>query len=90
MMKQCTTVKGKSITTPHQVASAVREKVIHGVHHNVDFPSMNDVDEMDVFITAVTDSTYHPAGEDLDVKPQATKKVQDVVLGDPVPSSTIS
>ena len=76
------------------VASAVREKVIHGVDHNVDFPSIYDVDEMDdsnnQTITAVKNSTYHPASEELDVKSPATKKVQDVVLEDLVPSSTMS
>ena len=78
IMKQPTTVKEKSIATPHQVASAVREKVIRGVDHNVDFQSIYDIDKMDVLnnqtITAVKDSTYHPASEEMDVKPQATKK----------------
>ena len=91
--KQLTTVKEKSIATPHQVASAVREKVIWGVDHNVDFPSVYDVDEMDFSnnqtITAVKDSTY-PASEELDLKPPATKKAQGVLLEDLVPSSTMS
>ena len=40
IMKQPTTVQKKSITTPHQAESAVREKGIHRVDHNVDFPSI--------------------------------------------------
>ena len=40
IMKQPTTVKEKSISTPHQAASAVREKVIPGDDHTVDFPSI--------------------------------------------------
>ena len=41
-------------------------------------------------ITAVKGSTYHPAIEELEVKPPATKKAQDVPLEDLVPSSTMS
>ena len=59
-----TTVKEKSMATPHQAASAVREKVICGVDHSVDLPSIYDVDEMGVSnnqtITAVNESAYHP------------------------------
>ena len=94
IMKQPTNVKEKSIAMPHQASSAVREKVIHGVDHNADFPSTYDVDEMDVSnnltITAVKDSMYHAAIEELEVKPPATKKAQDVLLEDLVPSSTMA
>ena len=41
-------------------------------------------------ITAVKDSTYHPASEELDAKPTATKKSLNVLLEDLVPSSTMS
>ena len=68
--------------------------MIHGVDHNVDYPSIYDVDKMDASnnqtITAVKDSTYHPAIEELEVKPPTTKKAQDVLLEDLVPSSTMS
>ena len=46
IMKQPTTVKKKSIATPPQVVSAVREKVSHRVDHNVDFPTIYVVDKM--------------------------------------------
>ena len=68
--------------------------MICGVDHNVDFPPICDVDKMDVSnnqtITAVKDSTYHPASEELDVKPPAPKKAQDALLEDLVPSSPMS
>ena len=73
--------------------SAVREKVIHGVDHNVDFPSIYDVEDMDVSnnqtIIAVNESTYNPTIQELDVKPPATKKAQDVLLEDLATSSTM-
>ena len=46
MMKQPTTVKKKSIATPAQVTATVQ--VIHPVDHNVDFPSIYNVDNIDV------------------------------------------
>ena len=45
---QLTTVKEKSIATPHQAASAVREEVSPGLDHSVDFPSIYDIEDMDV------------------------------------------
>ena len=41
--KQPSPMKEKSIATPHQVASAVREKGIPGVDHSVDFLSIKDI-----------------------------------------------
>ena len=72
-------------------ASALREKVIPGVDHSVDFPSTYDVEELTLSnnctITPFNESAYHPADEDLDVKLPATMKGQDVQLEDLIPSS---
>ena len=60
----------------------------------MDITSIYDVEDMDVSnkqtITAVNESAYNPAIEELDVKLPATKKAQDVQLEDLVPSSTLS
>ena len=68
--------------------------MILGVHHSVDFPSIYDIEDMDVSnnqkIKAVNESAYNPAIEELDVKLPATKKVLDVLLEDLVPSSRLS
>ena len=87
-------MKEKSIATLHKAASALREKVIPGVDHSVDFPSIYDVEELDVSnnrtITAVHESAYNPAIEELDERLPATKKAQDELLEDLVPSSRLS
>ena len=74
--------------------AALREEVIPGVDHSVDFPSFYDVEELDVSynwtITAVNESAYNPTIEELDVKLPATKKAQDVLLEDLVPCSRLS
>ena len=65
--------------------------MIPGVDHGLDFPSIYDIEEWDVAnnwtITAVNESAYNPAIEELDVKVPATKKAQDVQLEDHAPSS---
>ena len=65
-------MKEKSIATPHKAALAVRGKVIPGVDHSVDFPSIYDIEDMDVSnnwtTTAVNESAYNAATEELDVK----------------------
>ena len=92
--KQPITVKKKSTATMQTAPSALREKVIPGVDHSVDFPSTYDVEELDVsnnhITTAFNESAYHPAVEELDVKLPATMKAQDVPLEDLVPSSRLS
>ena len=89
--KQPTTVKEKSTATMQMAASALREKVIPGADHSVDFPSTYDVEELDISnnhtITAFKESAYHPTDEELDVKLPVTMKAQDVLLEDLVPSS---
>ena len=76
MMKQPTTVKKKSIAAPPQVTATVQ--VIHPVDHNVDFPSIYNVDNIDVSnnqtVTVMNNSTYHPASDELHVKPPAITK----------------
>ena len=46
--KQPTTVKEKSTATMQMAASALREKVIPGVDHSVNFPSVYDVEELEL------------------------------------------
>ena len=93
-MKQPTTVKEKSIATLYEAALALREKVIPGVDNCVDIPSIYDIEEWDISnnqtMTAVNESVYNPVIEELDVKLPATKKAQDVLLEDHVPSSRLS
>ena len=66
--KQPTTVKEKSTATMQMTASTLREKVIPGVDHSVDFPSTYDVEELDASnnstITAFHESAYHPTDEE--------------------------
>ena len=73
IMKQPTTVKKKSIAMPPQVTAAVQ--AICPVDHTVDFLSVDNIDvSNNQTITVVNDSMYHPASEELHVKPPATKK----------------
>ena len=55
---------------------------------------MYDIDKMDLSnnwtITGVKDSTYHPRIEELEVKPPAAKKAQDVLLENLALSSRMS
>ena len=81
-------MKEKSTATTQLAASALREKVIPGVDHSVDFPSAYDVEELDLSnnhtITAFNKSVY----QELDAKLPATMKAQDILLEDLVPSSS--
>ena len=92
--KQPTTVKEKSTATLQMAALALRGKVIPGVDHGVELPSIYDVEEYNVSnnctIAAVNESAYNPTVEELDVKLPATMKAQDVLLEDLVPSSRLS
>ena len=53
-------------------ASPLREKVIPGVDHSMDFPSIYAIEELDVLnnwtTTAVNESACNPTIEELDVK----------------------
>ena len=84
MMKQPTTMKKKSIAIPPQVTASA--KASHPVEYNIDFLSIDDVDNIDVSnnqtVPVINDSTYHSASDGLDVKPPAMKKQQEVVLED--------
>ena len=84
MMKQPTTMKKKSIATPPQVTAMAH--VSHPVDHNINFPTIYDVDNIDVSnnltVPVMNDSIYHPASDGLDVKPPTIKKQQVVVLED--------
>ena len=75
MMMQPTTVKKKNIAAQPLVTATVQ--VIHLVDHNIDFPSIYDVDNVDVSnnqtVTVMNNSIYHPASDELCVKPHAIK-----------------
>ena len=72
-------------------ASSLREKVIPGLDHCVNFQSIYDVEELELShnptITAFNECGYHPTDEDLDVKLPVTVKAQNLQLEDVVPSS---
>ena len=61
-------------------------QVSHPVDHNIDFPSIYNVDNVDVSnnwtVPVMSDSTNHPASDKLHMKPHAIKRQQDVVLED--------
>ena len=54
------------------VSSAFRERVFSGVDHNVEFPSTDEAQELDIpynpTISVDNNSTCHPADKDLYVK----------------------
>ena len=81
-------------TTLHKTALALRGKVIPGVDDSVDFPSIYDVEELDVSNnqtkTVVNESACNYAIEELDVKLPETQKAQNVLLEDLVPCSRFS
>ena len=68
------------------VFSAFGERVFSVVDHDVEFPSTDEVQELDIphnpTITPDNNSTCHPADEDLDVKLPAMTKTDDLMLDD--------
>ena len=68
-------MKKKSIGTPPQVTATAQ--VSCTVDHNIDFPSIYDVDNIYVSnnqtVPVMNNSIYHPASDGLDMKPAAIK-----------------